>query len=166
MMILSDVQSKYGYIPLWIVVKILSFGIVSELFQILKPENQAEIARDFGVSVEQLIVYLPILANFRNLCAHEDILYDHRAQRDIEDTKYHQLLNIPKMNDEYIYGKNDLFAIVIILKQLLRRDDFFLFMSEFEYEIQILADRLKTISIEKVLDRMGFPINYGEMVRL
>ena len=98
---------KYGYIPLWIVVKILSFGIVSELFQILKPENQAEIARDFGVSVEQLIVYLPILANFRNLCAHEDILYDHRAQRDIEDTKYHQLLNIPKMNDEYIYGKND-----------------------------------------------------------
>ena len=55
---------------------------------------------------------------------------------------------------------------MICLKQLLRRDDFFLFMSEFEYEIQILADRLKTITIEKVLDRMGFPINYGEMVRL
>ena len=157
---------KYGYIPLWIVVKILSFGIVSELFQILKPENQAEIARDFGVSVEQLIVYLPILANFRNLCAHEDILYDHRAQRDIEDTKYHQLLNIPKMNDEYIYGKNDLFAIIIILKQLLRKDDFFLLMSEVEYEIQVLSDHLKTISVEKVLDRMGFPINYEEMVKL
>ena len=157
---------KYGYIPLWIVVKILSFGIVSELFQILKPENQAEIARDFGVSVEQLIVYLPILANFRNLCAHEDILYDHRAQRDIADTKYHQLLNIPKMNDEYIYGKNDLFAIIIILKQLLRKDDFFLLMSEVEYEIQVLSDHLKTISVEKVLDRMGFPINYEEMVKL
>ena len=157
---------KYGYIPLWIVVKILSFGIVSELFQILKPENQAEIARDFGVSVEQLIVYLPILANFRNLCAHEDILYDHRAQRDIEDTKYHQLLNIPKMNDEYIYGKNDLFAIIIILKQLLRKDDFFLLMSEVEYEIQVLSGHLKTISVEKVLDRMGFPINYEEMVKL
>ena len=54
----------------------------------------------------------------------------------------------------------------LILKQLLRRDDFFLFMSEFEYEIQILADRLKTITIEKVLDRMGYRINYGEMVRL
>ncbi len=157
---------KYGYIPLWIVVKILSFGIVSEMYQILKPENQAEIARDFGVSVEQLIVYLPILANFRNLCAHEDVLYDHRAQRDIEDTKYHQLLNIPKMNDEYIYGKNDLFAIIIILKQLLRKDDFFLLMSEVEYEIQVLSGHLKTISVEKVLDRMGFPINYEEMVKL
>ena len=157
---------KYGYIPLWIVVKILSFGIVSEMYQILKPENQAEIAQDFGVSVDQLIVYLPILANFRNLCAHEDILYDHRAQRDIEDTKYHQLLNIPKMNDEYIYGKNDLFAIIIILKQLLRKDDFFLLMSEVEYEIQVLSGHLKTISVEKVLDRMGFPINYEEMVKL
>lgn len=157
---------KYGYIPFWIVVKILSFGIVSELYQILKPENQAEIAKDFDVSVEQLIVYLPILANFRNLCAHEDILYDHRAQRDIEDTIYHEQLHIPKLNGEYIYGKSDLFAIVLILKQMLRKDDFFLLMSEMEYEIQILADKLKTISIEKVLDRMGFPINYQQLIKL
>ena len=69
-------------------------------------------------------------------------------------------------NGEYVYGKNDLFAIIIVLKQLLRKDDFFLLMSELEYEVQILSDRLKTITIEKVLDRMGFPINYGEMVKL
>ena len=157
---------KYAYLPLSIAVNVLSFGIVSQLYQILKLEDQINIAKDFHVDREQLLVYFPILANFRNLCAHEDILYEHKAQRSIEDTKYHALLEIPKVNDEYIYGKNDLFAVVIILKQLLRRDDFFLFMSEFEYEIQILADRLKTITIEKVLDRMGFPINYGEMVRL
>ena len=157
---------KYGYVPLWIAVKVLSFGIVSELYQILKPEDQVSIAKDFHVDKEQLLVYFPILANFRNLCAHEDILFDHKAQRDIEDTKYHELLEISKVNDEYIYGKRDLFAVVIILKQLLRKEDFFLFMSEFEYEIQILADRLKVISVDKVLDRMGFPINYGEMVRL
>jgi len=156
---------RYGYIPFWIAVKVLSFGIVSELYQILKPDDQEAIAYDFGVDSNSLIIYLPILANFRNLCAHEDILYDHKAQRDIPNTKYHQLLNIPRTNDEYIYGKNDLFAILIILKQLLRKDDFFLLMSELEYEIQILADRLKTISIDKVLDRMGFPINYGEMVK-
>ena len=158
--------NKYGYVPLWIAVKVLSFGIVSELYQILKVEDQENIAKDFGVTRENLIVYLPILANFRNLCAHEDILYDHKAQRNIEDTRYHSLLEIPKVNDEYIYGKNDLFAVIIILKQMLRKDDFFLLMSEIEYEIQILADRLKTISIEKVFDRMGFPMNYGEIVRL
>ena len=157
--------NKYGYIPLWIVVKILSFGIVSELFQILKAEDQKDIASDFGISADELKVYLPILANFRNLCAHEDILYEHKAQREIEDTKYHDLLHIPKTNGEYIYGKNDLFAIIIILRQMLRRDDFFMLMSEIEYEIQVLSDRLHTITIDKVLDRMGFPKNYGEMVK-
>lgn len=158
--------NRYGYIPLWIAVKVLSFGIVSELYQILKPDDQEKIAKNFNIEKAALIVYLPILSNFRNLCAHEDILYDHKAQRDIEDTPYHQSLEIPRINDEYIYGKNDLFAIIIILKQLLRKDDFFLLMSELEYEIQVLSDRLKTISIERVLDRMGFPINYGEIVRL
>lgn len=157
---------KYGYVPLWIAVKVLSFGIVSELYQILKVEDQENIARDFNVTRENLIVYLPILANFRNLCAHEDILYDHKAQRNIDDTKFHEQLQIPKVNDEYIYGKNDLFAVIIILKQMLRKEDFFLLMSEIEYEFQILADRLKTISVEKVFDRMGFPMNYGEIVRL
>lgn len=159
-------SEKYGYVPMWIAVKVLSFGIVSELFQILKSDDQETVANDFNLAKETLEIYLPVLANFRNLCAHEDILFEHKAQRNIPDTKYHNLLKIPQVNDEYIYGKNDLFAIVLILKQMLRKDDFFLLMSELEFEIQILSDRLKTIPVEKVFDRMGFPINYGEIVRL
>lgn len=159
-------SEKYGYVPMWIAVKVLSFGIVSELFQILKPDDQETVANDFNLAKETLEIYLPVLANFRNLCAHEDILFEHKAQRNIPDTKYHNLLKIPQVNDEYIYGKNDLFAIVLILKQMLRKDDFFLLISELEFEIQILSDRLKTIPVEKVFDRMGFPINYGEIVRL
>ena len=34
----------------------------------------------------------------------------------IPDTKYHEEMNIPKMDGEYIYGKNDLFAVIIIFK--------------------------------------------------
>lgn len=158
--------SNYGYIPLWIVVKVLSFGIISEMFTILKVEDQVEIAKIFGVDTEKMLVYLPILANYRNLCAHEDILYDHRTQRLIEDTKYHEILNIPKMDGEYIYGKDDLFALIIILKHMLRKDEFTLLIKELSYEIEILAGKLKVISINKVLDRIGFPLNYKEIVRL
>ena len=111
--------NNYGYVPLWIVVKVLSFGIVSELFTILKPEDQQEIASIYKISPENLAQYFQIMANFRNLCAHEDILYDHRSQRIIDNTKYHSYLNIPRMNGEYIYGKDDLFALIIILKQIL-----------------------------------------------
>lgn len=89
-------MTNYGYVPLWIVVKVLSFGIISELFSILKPEDQQAIADIYDLSPECLCQYFPIMSNYRNLCAHEDILFDHRSQRVIEDNKYHYYLNIPK----------------------------------------------------------------------
>lgn len=159
----SHYQNRYGYIPLWIAVKVLSFGIVGELFIILKPNDQQEIATIFGVKAEDLEVYLPILSNFRNLCAHEEILFEHRCQRKIEDTVFHTHLEIPKVENEYIYGKDDLFCLIIILRQLLRKEDFHSMLKEIDYEIQKLDGKLESISIGKVLDKMGFPINYLEI---
>lgn len=159
-------QSNYGYIPLWIVVKVLSFGIVGELYTILKIEDQEEIANIFNIDVESLLVYLPIIANYRNLCAHEDICYEHRTQKEIPISKYHDMLNIPKMNGEYIYGVNDLFSLIIILKSLLRKDDFRMMLSEISYELDYLEGCIHSINIDKILDRMGFPKNYKDIVRM
>ena len=157
---------NYGYIPLWVVVKVLSFGIVGELYTILQYQDQLEIANAFGVDVLSMIEYLPLLANYRNLCAHEDICYNNKTQKAIEDTKYHRMLYITKSDGEYIYGKNDLFAIVIILKFILDKDDFTLFMNEISYEIDRLEGKLEVIRIDKVLYAMGFPNNYKEIVRM
>ena len=157
---------NYGYIPLWVVVKVLSFGIVGELYTILQYQDQKEIADVFGVSIKNMVDYLPILANYRNLCAHEDICYINRTQKAIDDTKYHKLLYIPINNEEYIYGKNDLFSLVIILKTLLDPDNFNLFINEISYELDRLSGKLNVIKIEKVLHEMGFPNNYKEIVRL
>ena len=162
----SHFLANYGYIPLWVVVKVLSFGIVGELFTILQPQDQREIASVFGVEVESLEEYLPILANFRNLCAHEDILYDHKTNRTIRSNIYHEKLNIPRMDNEYIYGKNDIFVVVIIMKFLLQDDEFRLMMKEIEYEINSLDARINSIPVEKILDRIGFPQNYMELIDL
>lgn len=158
--------SNYGYIPLWILVKVLSFGIVCEMVSILKPEDQHAISEVYGIDSENLIVYLPILANYRNLCAHEDILYENKTQTYINDTVYHKLLDIPKENNEYIYGKNDLFALLIIMKQLLLKEDFKNMTLELENVVQTLNYNLETISIEKVLQRMGFPLNWKELAKI
>jgi len=155
--------SNYGYIPLWILVKVLSFGIVSEMFSILKPEDQQEICKVYNIDVDDLLVYLPILANYRNLCAHEDILYENRTQKQIDDTIYHQILDIPKENGEYIYGKSDVFALLIIMRQLLISEDFKNMTMELENVVQTLNYNLTTIKIEKVLNRMGFPQNWTDL---
>lgn len=162
----SHYIKNYGYIPMWVVVKVLSFGIVSELFIIMKKEDQEEISKIYNVSVENLKIYLPILANFRNLCAHEDILYDHKTQRVINNNKYHEKLNIPQKDNEFIYGKNDLFALVLILKHMLREEEFRLLMSELSYEIDVLTGKLETITISKIIEEMGFPYNFKDISNL
>ena len=154
---------NYGYIPLWVVVKVLSFGIVGELYTILQYQDQKEIADVFGVDIYSMVEYLPILANYRNLCAHEDILFDHRTQKEIGDTFYHSFLKIPKEDGTYQYGKNDVFALVIILKQFLSNDEFVNFCEEVDERIRNLDYNLKAIKVSKVLRHMGFPKNWKEI---
>ena len=163
----SHYITNYGYIPLWVVVKVLSFGIVGELYSILQREDQEEIADVYNVSVHNLVCYLPILANYRNLCAHEDMCFTNKNHKKIDHTKYHDLLNIPKDDEyEYVYGVNDLFSIIIILKQILKEDDFILMMNEISYELDVLDGKLETIEISDVLHEMGFPVNYKDIVRM
>ena len=157
---------NYGYIPLWILVKVLSFGIMSEFYNILKNEDQMEIAKIYGLEPDTLSTYLAIIANYRNICAHEEILYDHKTQKCIPDSKYHVALDIPKIDGEYKYGKNDLFTLIIILKNMLSETEVIDLVNEISYEVDKLSGRLKSISIEKVLNACGFPINWVEIGKM
>ena len=156
--------NKYGYIPLWVSVKVLSFGILSELFTILKKEDQYDIIDIYDLDVEDFANYLKVLSNYRNLCAHEDIVYDNRTVKIINDTKYHRMLNIPIMDNEYIYGKNDIFSLIIIFKFLLQDEEFKNLVLEIEEVLNNLEYNLKTIPVLKILDRMGFPENWKDIL--
>ena len=158
--------TNYGYIPLWILVKVLSFGIVGELYNILDDSDQIDVSSFYNLDVESLGIYLSILSNYRNLCAHEDILYDHRTQKVIPDTRYHYLLNIEMTDGEYNYGKNDLFSVVIILKQLLTEKEFREFINEIGYEIDILEGKTNILPITNFLNKIGFPDNWRDIVEL
>lgn len=155
--------SNYGYIPMWVSVKVLSFGIIAELYSILKEEDQWDIAKVYELDPKSLSIYLTLLSNYRNLCAHEDILYDHKTQRSIPDNKYHQMLDIIKVNDEYIYGKNDFFAIVIIMKQMLSDREFRDLINEIGYEIDILDGKINSVPTTDILNQIGFPDNWRDI---
>ena len=151
---------NYGYIPMWILVKVLSFGIMSEFYGILKSDDQLAIANNYRVDVNTLCIYLSIVANYRNICAHEEILYDHKTQKSIPDNSYFNMLNIPKNEEGYIYGKNDLYSLVLIMKKLLTRHDFKDLIGEISYEVDKLSGRITSIPTSKVLNSCGFPENW------
>ena len=158
--------SNYGYIPMWILVKVLSFGIIAELYNILKNEDQVNVSEFYNIDVESLSIYLYLLANSRNLCAHEDMLYDHRMQRSIPDTKYHYMLNIDMTDDEYNYGKNDLYALIIIMKQMLTDVEFRDLIYEIGYEIDILDGKVDVIPLNNILNKIGFPDNWRDIINI
>ncbi len=158
--------NNYGYIPLWVLVKVLSFGIISEFYSILKIEDKIAISKIYNIDVKDLSNYFPILANYRNVCAHEDILYENNTQREINNTVYHILLGIDKKDGEYTKGKTDLFALLIILRQILSNEDVKNLIMELSRIIENLELNLHTISINAVLNRMGFPNNWKEIANI
>lgn len=159
--------TNYGYIPLWVLVKVLSFGLINELYGILKPEDQKEIADLYGIEMEDMEIYLSLLANYRNLCAHEDIVFDHGTQKYISNTKYHNELKIKQDEfGEYVKGKNDIFALIIILKQMLTKDEFMHMMDEINLKLQDLTWQIKSVKINKIYDTLGFPENYMDLINI
>jgi len=160
----SHFLTNYGYIPLWVSVKVLSFGIISELYSILRVDDQREIADYYKIDINSLSIYLSILANYRNLCAHEDILYDNRTQRSIPNNNFHHRLAIPKKDEEYIYGKNDLYAVIMILKLMLSEREFRDIINEISYEIDVLSGCVRSVETTTVLNRIGFPDNWRDIL--
>ena len=74
--------------------------------------------------------------------------------------------SIGKEDNEYIYGKHDLFALIIIMKQMLSTEEFKNMTFELEHIVQTLNYNLTSIKIDKVLNTMGFPINWEELAKI
>ena len=75
-------------------------------------------------------------------------------------------IKIDITNDEYVYGKNDVFALIIIMKQMLKYEEFKNLALEVKHAFDNLEMNLNVIPISKVLDRMGFPENWEELIEI
>ena len=159
---------KYGFAPLWVVVNILSFGDICNFYRLMKQSDRVAIAKDLNINDNDLTSFLNILSKTRNLCAHGERLYNYVYQTNtsINDTKYHILLKLPKKNNRYEIGKNDLFAIVIVLKLLLNKEDYAKFHSKIFSRIMSIQSKLKTISLNDVLLSMNFPNNWHDILKM
>lgn len=158
--------NTYKYIPLWVLIRILSFGKVSKFYSFMKQKEQNNISRKFNIQSETLKVYLINLGNVRNICAHDEKLYDIRLKNRINITDFHRMLELTRKNNKTTYATRDLFSVIIILKILLEKDVFNEFYNSIIKTIKILDNQLSTIKIDKILYKMGFPKNYKELLKL
>lgn len=167
---ISHYMLEYGYVPMWVLVNALTLGTISTFYSHLKQKDQNDIGKFFLLKPDEMGSFLQVLTIYRNACAHNERLYNHKAlQRNmkpnnIKTMPLHRTLNIPVNNgNNPIYGKNDLFAIVIIFKIILSEKTFHNFFSAVTKKLDELAENLKTISIHDIKRQMGFPANWEKI---
>ena len=149
-------------IPLWVLLKALTLGTVSKMYNFFPQNIQQSVSKEFDyVDESDLTRMIDMLSRFRNVCAHNERLYDYRyRKRHISDMDVHGILGIPKAKGIYQKGKNDLFAVVIIFKYLLRTEDVERFVDSLERLFEALFSKTRRIQEAQLLKQMGFPHNW------
>lgn len=160
---LSHYIRKYGYIPLWVLIRIITFGQISKFYDLMKQQDQNKVAKKFGVREKELKTYIHNLAIIRNICAHDEKLYDIRLKNTIMKHDIHKQFNLNLQNGQYAKGYKDLFSIVIILKVLLDKKEFKDFYTIVLNNIEEIEHNIKSIHFSQVIDKMGFVEDYKKL---
>lgn len=161
---LNHYIKNYGYIPLWVLIRIMTLGEVSKFYEVMKQKDQNAVAKKFGVREKTLKTYLHNIAIVRNICAHDEKLYDLRLNNAIIKNKIHSYFNLDLHDKKYSNGYKDLFSIIIILKVLLKEIEFKNLYTVLLNNLEDLKKDIKSIEYNKILNKMGFPKNYKKLL--
>nr|WP_302112143.1 hypothetical protein [uncultured Acetatifactor sp.] len=119
------------------------------------------------------VICRQFLTIYRNACAHDERLYNLKSLRNnmkpnsIRTLSLHGKLGIPvNSSNNPIYGKNDLFAIIIIFKTMLPKKSFDTFFMALKKLTDELAVRLCTIPFQSIEREMGFPPNWADISKV
>lgn len=166
--VVTHYMTEHGYIPLWVLVNVLTFGKITNFYLNMKDADKVTVAKQFGLQPDELHKYMVNLGLARNLCAHDERFFDIRFKRGIhtKSIKNFAALGIPKSNGTYSYGVNDAYAIAIMLTIILKKSDVNEFISAMKSEFSKLSKQLHTISSTKIMDHMGFGSTWTDLIKL
>lgn len=153
-----------GDIPLWVLVNSLSFGKISHFYALSQQGIQQQISNEFSkISNAELGNMLSVLALFRNVCAHNERLFNYKSKQALKNNRILNTLKIPHKGTNYVCGDNDLFSIVVCFKSLLNKEDFDSFYKQLKEIIFSIDYFSASITRVDILKKMGFPKNW-EMI--
>ena len=143
---------EYGFVPPFVLVKILTFGVASSYYGLLKQSDRQAIAKYFKISDKLLKQILKNLTTIRNIAAHSDRLYNYTS-------KFY--LSFKLIDKNYIKSDNitNLYMVVRCMEKLLPKDQYEELYNSIYEEIRKLGERLKSIEINNITKIMGFPTN-------
>lgn len=162
-------MTEHGYIPLWVLVNVLTFGKIENFYKNMKPADKTIVAKQFSLQPDELAKFMHMLALARNKCAHDERFFDIKFKERIhtKSIKNFHVLGIVRAKDgSYTYGTNDAYAIAIMFALLLSRKDLNEFVSSMRNNFNKLQKQLHTISAADIMTMMGFDTNWMNITKL
>lgn len=159
---------KHSGVPLWVLVHYLSFGNMQYFYACLNDSLKNVIAKDFSSSFyrehNSAIHFTPdVLENilktftfFRNVCAHEERLYNFKLRKPARSGQIAGMLNIP----HHLLDKGNLFTVVSFLKLVLTREEHNLLVNKIEQLFASHRPYFISVDFSSIQNEMGFMENW------
>lgn len=143
---------KYGFVPPFVLVKILTLGVASSYYGLLKQSDRQAIAKYFKISDKLLKQILKNLTTIRNIAAHSDRLYNYTS-------KFY--LSFKLIDNTYTKPDNitNLYMVIRCMEKLLTQEQYEELYNSILEEISKLKDKLNSIDVSNIIRIMGFPMN-------
>lgn len=145
-------MDKYKFVPPFVLIKILTFGVTSSYYGLLKQCDKQAIAKYFKISDKLLKQILKNLTTIRNIAAHSDRLYNYTS-------KFY--LSFKLIDKNYVKSDNitNLYMVIRCMEKLLTKEQYNELYNSICIEISNLKEKLNSIGMNDIKKIMGFPMN-------
>lgn len=179
---------QHGYMPMWILMNVLTLGNVSRLFTLQKKAVQVDIVKSLNLNSTPIISdelsiintsrVLQILSIYRNICAHNERFYTTSVKVPIDDNYMNFGKKLPNTVDpasrrrlnqsqkkKRMNARQGIYVLIFIISLFMDKKEFHDFIVEMRSEFQKLGRDLDTISITEIERYMGLNFDWYNLIQ-
>ncbi|MEC1543725.1 MULTISPECIES: Abi family protein [Bacillaceae] len=155
---------QHDGVPLWVLVNYLTFGNIQFFYLCINTSVQNKIVKDYAINFKRdygnsihftpdmLESILKTLNFFRNVCAHEERLYNYTIHNPSKSTGISTALSIPTT----LLNQGNLFSAVAALKLVLPKKEHKELLRKLKKIFAFYSAKICSTSMNDILVAMGF----------
>lgn len=162
-------------VPLWVLVNSLTIGNMSYFFSSLDDSLKDEISKVFSlqykgeysscekIEFEALNQIVKMVNHFRNICAHEEVLYHFSLDKKIQSAIFSKHFK-GSISLENEISRSDLYSLILLLKLVLTKSDYLELIKSIDSIFVEFKSKFSTVMFADIILLAGFKDNWKELI--
>lgn len=179
---------QHGYMPMWILMNVLTLGNISHLFTLQKKDVQIDIIKTLNLNSKPAISdnlsivnssrVLQILSIYRNICAHNERFYLVKTRVPIDDIYMNFGAKLPNtvnptlgrrlnssQSKKRLNARQGTYTLIFIISLFMDKKELNDFITQIKNEFKGLEDKLSTIPIDEIERFMGLNFDWTNLIK-